>query len=77
MFKGDLKAGDQVRLSISGHAYDNVSKGVGFNINAVQFVRKDEAFYARANASEMFADAPKIEGSTDTASEPADTNYGF
>ena len=81
MFEGDIKAGDQVRLSISAYAYDNKVKGVGFNVNAVQFVRKDEPFYSRRTAVEMFGSAPKIE--SDSQSEPETTedtgfdNFGF
>lgn len=75
MFDGDIKAGDQVRLSISGYAYDNNSKGVGFNVNAVQFIREDEAFYSRANAASMFADAPKVEGGSATTNETEEKSY--
>lgn len=79
MFDGDIKAGDQVRLSISAYAYDNENVGVGFNVNAVQFVREDEAFYGRQNAAQMFDSAPTIEGApTPTTTETAiEDNYGF
>jgi len=79
LFDNDIKAGDEVRLSISGYAYDNNSKGVGFNVNAVQFVRKGEAFYARQEAGNMFASAPKIENAeTTTKEESGDfNNFGF
>lgn len=85
LFDGDIKAGDYVRLSISGYTYDNQNKGVGFNVNAVQFIKKGEAFYSRQNASEMFAEAPKVadaEGftgneNTGGGEEASFNNYGF
>lgn len=83
LFENDLKAGDEVRLSISGYAYDNVNKGVGFNVNAVQFIRSGEAFYSRQNATEMFAEAPKVEGespqtgNTEAGGDGNFNNFGF
>lgn len=73
MFEGDIQAGDEVRLSISGYAYDNQTKGVGLNVNAVQFIRKGEPFYSKATASSMFADAAPVEGA-ETASQASTTN---
>lgn len=78
VFEGDIKAGDQVRLSISGYTYDtDGNKGVGFNVNAVQFVRSDEAFYARQSASDMFASAPKIDVPETNNTQGNFDNFGF
>lgn len=63
MFEGDIKAGDQARFNISAFAFENKeNKGVSLNVLGVQFIREDEAFYARANATDMFASAEQLEG---------------
>jgi len=80
MFEGDIKAGDQVRISVSAYVYDNQTKGVGLNINAIQFIREDEAFSARASAKDMFsgADVEKFEAEVSgTDSDDDLDNMGF
>ncbi len=78
LFEGDLKAGDYVRVSISGYTYDNQTKGVGFNANAVQFIKKGEAFYSRQSASDMFASAPEVEGAeASTGGDSGFDSFGF
>jgi hypothetical protein len=78
IFESDLKAGDQVRLSISAYAYDNQLKGVGLNAEGVQFIREDEAFYGRTSAKDMFSgdDVEKFEAEKKAESEDF-MNMGF
>lgn len=56
--ESDLKSGDYVRLSISAYTYNNVNKGVGFNINGIQKIKEGEAFYGRQSAADMFGVTP-------------------
>lgn len=71
----DIKAGDFVQLSISGYAYDNELKGIGFNANAVLLKEKGDAFYGRADAADMFGITPvSLESiNEDAAKEEAST----
>ena len=82
LFDGDLKAGDHVKVSISGYAYDNVNKGVGFNVNGVQLVEKGEAFYGRQSAADMFGITPasledKVEENEAEKEEGNFDSFGF
>lgn len=56
LFKGDLKAGDQCRFAVSAWAWEYKGKfGVSLNLNGVQLIREDEAFYSRPSAKSIFA----------------------
>jgi len=79
--ESDIKAGDYVKLSISGYAYDNELKGIGFNVNGVQLVKEGEAFYGRQSATDMFGLPPVSLDSLPVAEEnntsEAGTDFTF
>lgn len=57
IFKGDLKAGDECRFSISAYTYETGNKGVGLNLLGVQKIREGKALFERHSAKSTFSAA--------------------
>lgn len=76
VLREDIKAGDDVRFSVSAWCYDvDGNRGVALNLHAVLKEGNNEAFTAKASASDMFAGftsgeatqgAPAAEGNFDS-----------
>lgn len=55
MLEDDLKAGDYCRFLLSAYPWEfEGKKGASFNLLAVQFVKKGEAFYSRISSDSVF-----------------------
>lgn len=56
IFKGDVKAGDMCRFSISAWAFDaNGNKGVGLNLLGVQKISDGEPLFNKVSARQTFS----------------------
>lgn len=78
IFKGDVKAGDMCRFSISAWAYDaNGNKGIGLNLLGVQKIQDGEPLFNRVSARQTFGGSDIPQEFTTTEQTTDDNFEGF
>jgi len=69
----DLKSGDYVQVVLTAYFYDNATKGVGFNVDALLKTKDGEAFYSKRTGADMFG----LAGVAEKPKTEAYDNFGF
>ena len=79
VLRDDIKAGDDVRFSVSAWCYDvDGNKGVALNLHAVLKEGNNEAFTSKTSASDMFAGfLGSSEASNDSFNAEEAETFGF